>query len=101
MRREDAIKQEIRKRLERLGDELKGYKIFLFGSRAAGYAHERSGFDIGIIGNTPAPLSTFYRIEDLLESIDTLYTIDWVDLNRAAPPFRREALKTAELLYEG
>ena len=101
MRPEETIKQKIRAQLERLGSELKGYRVFLFGSRVAGRAHERSDFDVGIFGDSPIPLATFYRIEDLLEAIDTLYIIDWVDLNRADPAFRREVLENAEVLYEG
>ena len=98
---EEAIKREIQRQLKIIGSEIKGYKVILFGSRAAGHAHSRSDFDVGVIGNQPISLKTFYRIEDLFEAINTLYTIDWVDLNRATPSFRREALKTMEVLYEG
>ena len=53
------------------------------------------------MGDRPISLRTFYEIDDLLESIDTLYEIDFVDLNRAAPALRREALKAVEPLYDG
>jgi len=46
----------------------------------------------------PSALATFYKMEDLLEEIPTLYRIDWVDLNRVSPEFRREALKQTEVL---
>jgi predicted nucleotidyltransferase len=98
---EEYIKQQIRRQLEKVDHELSGYKVILFGSRAAGCARARSDFDVGIIGEQPIPLTTFYRIEDLFDEINTLYTIDWVDLNRAGPKLRQEAMKTMELLYEG
>ncbi len=101
MDREEAIKQEIRQQLKKIGSDLKGYKVILFGSRAAGHAGPRSDFDVGVIGSRPIRITTFYRIGDLLEAIDTLYTIDWVDLNRVTPSFYREAMKTMEVLYEG
>ena len=97
--RENEIKQLIRRQLLKAAAELKGYKVVLFGSRARGEARERSDFDIGVYGERPLPSKTFYLIEDLLEAIQTLYQIDWVDLDRASPSFRTEALRQAELLY--
>ena len=85
----------------KVAPELQGYHIFLFGSRATGNARERSDFDIGIIGDEPVSLQTFYRIDDLLENIETLYKIDFVDLNRAAPSLKAEALKVMEPLFDG
>jgi predicted nucleotidyltransferase len=99
--REQVIKLEIQEQLQKIGGDLEGYKVVLFGSRASGRARSRSDFDVGIIGDRPIPLATFYRIDDILAAIDTLYTIDWVDLNRVTPAFRREALRTTETLYEG
>jgi predicted nucleotidyltransferase len=101
MNHEQAIKQKIRQQLEKVSEDLKGYTVIIFGSRAVGCAHERSDFDVGIIGQQPISLSTFYHIEDLFDAMDTLYTIDWVDLNRASPSFRQEAMKTMEILYAG
>ena len=85
----------------KVSSELRGYRIVLFGSRAAGNARERSDFDIGIIGDEPVSLQTFYRIDDLLENIETLYKIDFVDLNRAFPSLKAEALKAMEPLFDG
>lgn len=56
---------------------------------------------MGIVGNRPISVRTFYEIDDLLESIETLYEIDFVDLNRASPALRREALEAVEPLYDG
>lgn len=79
---------------------LRGYKVYLFGSRASGNARERSDFDVGVLGDRPLPLKTFYEIEDIFEELPTLYRIDWVDLNRASPEFRDRALRRAGVLYE-
>lgn len=95
---EKKIKEEIRKVCALMESDLPGYRVVLFGSRAAGTARERSDFDVGVFGDSPLPLRTFYKMEDLLEEIPTLHRIDWVDLNRVSPEFRREALKHAEVL---
>jgi len=95
---EKRIKEEIQKVCARMEADLRGYRVVLFGSRTARSARDRSGFDVGVLGDTPLPLATFYKMEDLFEEIPTLYRIDWVDLNRVSPEFRREALKQAEVL---
>lgn len=101
MNKETAIKKAIQQQLKKARDRLTGYRVVIFGSRATGKAKPRSDFDIGVVGPEPLPLKTFYYIEDLLDAIDTLYTIDWVDLNRVSPQFKQEALKATEVLYEG
>lgn len=101
MTREDAIKELIRQQLQKIAPKLEGYKVLLFGSRVTGKARERSDFDVAIVGDRPISLRTFYEIEELLDDIDTLYRIDLVDLNRAAPEWRRQALKAVEALYDG
>lgn len=73
--REEDIKQLIKEQLRKAALGLKGYKVFLFGSRATGTVKSRSDFDVGVHGKRPIPLKTFYNIEDLLESIETLYNV--------------------------
>jgi len=46
--REEAIKQLIKEQLRKAAFGLKGYKVFLFGSRATGTAKSRSDFDVGV-----------------------------------------------------
>jgi len=46
--REEAIKQLIKEQLRKAAFGLKGYKVFLFGSRVTGTAKSRSGFDVGV-----------------------------------------------------
>jgi len=41
----------------------------------------------------------FQQIEDWLDEIDTLYRIDWVDMNRVTAAFRAEAMQHTEVLY--
>ena len=65
------------------------YRVFLFGSRAEGSAHERSDIDIGIEGPHPVPSEALALIRDELEDAPTLYTIDVVDFARVPEKFRR------------
>jgi len=99
MSREDQILAWIKQGLSRYSGELAGYKVVLFGSRARRSHREKSDFDIGIYGAKPVSLKTFYAIGDFLESLPTLYRIDWVDLNRAGGPLRKNALGNALVLY--
>jgi len=99
MSREDQILNWIREGLLGYTDELAGYEIILFGSRARRNHRARSDFDIGVIGSAPLPLKTYYRISDFLESLPTLYRIDWVDLNRAMDRLRENALENSVVLY--
>ncbi len=99
MSREDQILDWIRQGLHCYAQELTGYKIILFGSRARRNHRDRSDFDIGVVGKNPLSFRTYYRIGDFLESLPTLYRIDWVDLNRATDKLRENALANAEVLY--
>ena len=99
MSRSDEILAAIRAVLDGFAEELRGYRVVLFGSRATGRARERSDFDIGVSGPSPLPAAVFHRIADRLDEIPTLYRIDWVDLTAASPTFQREALKTTEVLH--
>ena len=97
--RPGAVLAMIRQCLEGVKSELRGFKIILFGSRAVGRAGPRSDFDIGVIGDHPMPLDVFYRIEDELEALPTLYSIDWVDLSRVSPEFRTRAMAEASVIH--
>jgi predicted nucleotidyltransferase len=98
--REAEIEQMIRACLARFAGELRGYRVILFGSRATGAAGPLADFDLGVLGPEPLPLDTFYRVQDALEELPTLYTVDWVDLQRTSPEFRRSALENCRTLYE-
>lgn len=98
--REQRIKTMIAEVMRQSASLLRGHKVVLFGSRAGGRARPRSDFDIGVIGDQPLPIKDFYEIEDMLENLPTLYKIDWVDLNKAAPSLREKALSISEVIYE-
>jgi len=82
-------------------DQLVGYQVLLFGSRARASHRFNSDYDIGVLGKKPIKLNTFFEIQDAIEALPTLYTIDWVDLNRATKNLRENARKEGKLLYEG
>jgi predicted nucleotidyltransferase len=98
--RTEKIKANIRSVFPRFRERLAGRKVVLFGSRADGNAKERSDFDIGIIGTAPVPASLFFEIEDALDSINTLYKIDFVDIESSAPSFKAQAMSKYEIMYE-
>jgi predicted nucleotidyltransferase len=78
---------------------LKGYKVWIFGSRARGTEGPRSYYDIGVLGASPLDLALFFELQDALDALPTLYSIDWVDLNRASQSLRDQALKEGRILY--
>jgi predicted nucleotidyltransferase len=98
---EQSLESEIREVFQKMESALRGYRIILFGSRARGNAAPTSDFDVGVLGEQPLDLQTFYEIADALEALPTLYRIDWVDLNRANDKLRRQALNDGKVLYAG
>jgi len=81
--------------------DLEKHRVLLFGSRARGTAKQRSDFDLAVDGDEPLPIDKFYELEDALEALPTLYSFDWVDLASANSRFRDEAIKSAQVIYEG
>jgi len=79
----------------RLGNP--AFRIFLFGSRAAGTARRRSDIDIGIDGPAPVPFETMTAIAEDLEDVRSLYSVDVVDFQRVPERFRRVASKRRDL----
>jgi predicted nucleotidyltransferase len=79
----------------RLGNP--AFRIFLFGSRAAGTARRRSDIDIGIDGPAPVPYETMTAIAEDLEDVRSLYSVDVVDFQRVPERFRRVASKRRDL----
>jgi len=100
MSREENILAMIRAALRETAADLAGYRVVLFGSRARGQARPRSDFDIGVLGPAPMPLGVFFRLAEHFEQMPTLYSVDWVDLQRTSRAFRQSALEQAITLYE-
>ncbi len=70
-----------------------GVPVVLFGSRAGGWARERSDWDIGILGPDDVPGYVMARIRSDLDELPTLHRFDLVDLHSTSDAFQREALK--------
>ena len=88
-----AIREAVRKFLD-----LDEYRVFLFGSEAAGVAGTHSDVDVGILGPRPVPGAVLQRIRDELDALRTLRGFDVVDFSRTDDSFRAEALTHAEPL---
>lgn len=93
----EKLKSEILKIAGKYLD-LNQYKLFFFGSRVMGKGNERSDIDIGITGTAPVPPAAFSDIEDEIENITVLYSIDIVDFNNVSEKFKQVALEKVEYL---
>lgn len=82
----DEVIAEITQRCRNYGAQ----KIILFGSRAKGTATERSDIDISVSG---VASSDIFELEEALEDIPTLYTIDLVDLDTCKNQLLLEDIK--------
>ena len=83
------------------GTEPRIKKIFLFGSRARGDNRSpHSDIDIGVIATKKLSLLRLAKIEEALDRIQTLHTIELVDFTRREDAFTKEALKDIVILYE-
>jgi predicted nucleotidyltransferase len=76
------------------------YQVFLFGSRVTGSATERSDYDIGIESDQCVPPGVKGKIDEELEEIPTLRSIDFVDFSLMDTPFSCRARKEKRILYE-
>ena len=91
--------EEIIRAILRLEPTLK--RIFLFGSRVRrGLKNANADIDLGIVAEKELGFLRLSRIEQALDEIDTLYSIDLVDFTRREDSFTKEALKNMESLYE-
>jgi len=71
-------------------------KVILHGSWAKGTAMERSDIDIALVGED----INLENITDAIEQIDTLYTIDLVDVNQCGnDKLRSEVEKYGITIY--
>ena len=99
--REKEILEAIRTVCKKHANRLLGRIVYLIGSRARGNENRTSDFDIAVKGEQPMPLKDFYAIEDDFDNMRTLYQIDWLDLCKTDHQFSVEALKSAQIIYDG
>ena len=76
MRRKNLSVDDVLQRIIEICKELSAEKVYLYGSRAKGTNLERSDIDIAAAG-----VKEFERLEEAVEEIDTLYTIDLLNLD--------------------
>jgi len=67
--------------------------IFLFGSQAAGRAHEKSDYDIGYYTDEKIPVNTLIDLKDKLEEMPIPAKVDLVDFTTFSVEFVQIALK--------
>ncbi len=75
--------------------------VVLFGSRAKGQAREGSDYDVGVLRQEGMVsvedfLNLAYRLGQVLDMGD----VDLVDLRRASPLLKYEAMRSGKVLYE-
>lgn len=94
---EQWFKNEVRKIFAKHLDLTK-YKVFFFGSRVSGKNTQRSDIDIGVEGPEPIAGRAWFNIEEDLENLPILYTIDLVDFARVGERFKQYASRRREFI---
>jgi|SRR3989344_162149 len=74
------------------------YKVFLFGSRPAGFARKFSDYDIGILGDQPVRATKLGDIKEELEESNIPYVVDVVDFFRVDDSFKELAMQHTQAL---
>jgi predicted nucleotidyltransferase len=85
---QEAIKMSILKALANTDAD-----IFLFGSRAAGTAHEKSDYDVGYYAEEGLSAYTLADLKEKLEEFPIPARVDLVDFAVLSPEFIKIALK--------
>lgn len=80
----DAVMNEIL----RICRKYQAKEVVLFGSRAKGTATEKSDIDIAVAG-----VFDLVRLEEEIENIPTLYSVDVVDLDTCKNPLLLEDIR--------
>lgn len=90
---EQQIKELVGKHVD-----LTQYKLFFFGSRVRGDSFERSDIDVGIEGSKPLDLIIKMKIEEEIDNLPILYTIDFVDFKNVGERFYKDAIQHREYI---
>jgi len=75
-------------------------KVVLFGSRARRSHRRQSDIDIGVYAEKKLSVMQLARIDEALNAIEMLHTVDVVDFTGRADRFTTEALSDTQILYE-
>ena len=77
------------------------YKLFLFGSRAAGTNDIKADIDIGVIPKSELSARQMQSIKGSLEELPTLIKIDFIDFSSVSDDFQSIALlNTKEIVFD-
>ena len=68
-------------------------KIYLFGSRARGVAHEWSDIDLAIDVDETLSADTVLEAQEVLSALHTPYKVEVVNLATVSPEMRQEILR--------
>ncbi|MBU1159709.1 nucleotidyltransferase domain-containing protein [Patescibacteria group bacterium] len=95
MEKEEIKKEAVKIIRKYLPEE---YKILLFGSWAKGDALKTSDLDIGILGKKEVAWELMHKILEEMEEIQTLRSIDVVDLKSTGKNYANKILEYAKPL---
>lgn len=76
-------------------------KVYAFGSRVKGNPRPHSDFDVAIDNQTPIPLNTLSKLEEVFAESDLPFLIDIVDFQRINNEFQQHMLASSEMLLNG
>ncbi len=74
-------------------------KVILFGSRARGDAEERSDIDLAVEAQGLSQTG-WLQLVDQLENLDTLLSVDIINLPEAAQTLRERILSEGKVVFE-
>jgi predicted nucleotidyltransferase len=76
-------------------------RLIMFGSRAKHTNRENSDYDIAIIWKEKIPGKIYFAIQEELDNLYTLKTIDLIDFYNLDEGFKEIVKKEGLILYEG
>lgn len=92
-------KEVLNKTIKILKDNFDPGRIIMFGSRAKGNSKINSDFDLAIDMKRP-DIRTRRIVEEKIDDVTGLYSVDLVYLNSLEKKFKELVLKTGKVVYE-
>ena len=77
------------------------YDLYLFGSRSTRNHTKYSDFDFCVVGEKPVSSKKINKLKEAIENMDTLYSIDVVDFQKASLEFREIVEKEMVKIIDG